>query len=231
MESIWTYNEFVQIGTDFTDIKKVETYDDMMLKFRNYKQEVELIFKTLNIDSNDTLLEIGTGTGHFAIEAAKICKKVYAIDVSQTMLNYAKLKAEKENITNIEWFNYGFLSFDFPGMQFDCAVSNMALHHLSDFWKMIAVSNIYRSLKSQGKFFLGDIIFSCGVDEIKTRIDNWINYLKDIGADPYLGAINHVKKEYSTFSWIMEGIFERAGFSYSAITDNNNFMAYLCTKK
>ena len=75
MESIWTYNEFVQIGTDFTDIKKVETYDNMMLKFRNYKQEVELIFKTLNIDSNDTLLEIGTGTGHFAIEAAKKCKK------------------------------------------------------------------------------------------------------------------------------------------------------------
>ena len=231
MESVWTYDEFVQTGTDFTDIKKVETYDNNMLKFRNYKQEAKSILKILSINSSDTLLEIGTGTGHFAIEAAKKCKKVYAIDVSQTMLNYAKLQAEKENITNIEWFNYGFLSFDFPGMQFDCAVSNLALHHLPDLWKMIALSNIYRSLKSKGKFLLGDIIFSCGIDEIETRIDELINYSMKINTDFHLGTITHVKEEYSTFSWIMEGMFERAGFSYRAVADNNNFMAYLCTKK
>jgi len=231
MESVWTYDEFIQTGTDFTDIKTVETYDNSMLKFRNYKQEAESILKILNINSNDTLLEIGTGTGHFAIEAAKKCKKVYAIDVSQTMLDYAKLQAEKENITNIEWFNYGFLSFDFPGMQFDCAVSNLVLHHLPDLWKMTALSNIYRSLKSQGKFLLGDVIFSCGIDEIKTRIDEWINDSMKINSDFYLGAITHVKEEYSTFSWIIEGMFERAGFSYRAVADNNNFMTYLCTRK
>ncbi len=231
MESIWTYDEFIQKGTDFTDIKQVETYDNKMLKFRNYKQEAESILNILNVNSSDTLLEIGTGTGHFAIEAAKKCKKVYAIDVSQTMLDYAKLQAEKENITNIEWFNSGFLSFDFPGIQFDSAVSQAALHHLPDFWKMIAVSNIYGSLKSQGKFLLGDIIFSGGIDEINTRVDAWINSFQKIDPDYYLITISHFKEEYSTFSWIMEGMFERAGFSYKALADDNNFMTYLCTKK
>jgi putative AdoMet-dependent methyltransferase len=230
MKSIWTYDEFIQTGTDYTDFKKVEAYDNKMLKFRNYKQEAESILKILNINSNDTLLEIGTGTGHFAIEAAKKCKKVYAIDVSQTMLDYAKLQAEKENITNIEWFNYGFLSFDFPTMQFDCVVSNAALHHLPDFWKIIAINNIYGSLKKQGKLLLGDIIFSCGVDEIRSRIDSWINYSMEIDIDIHSETIAHIKEEYSTFSWIMEGIFERAGFSYRIVSDNNNFMSYLCIK-
>jgi ubiquinone/menaquinone biosynthesis C-methylase UbiE len=204
-----------------------------MQKFRNYKHEAEQILNVLNVSSNHIILEIGTGTGHFAIEASKRCKKVYAIDVSKPMLDYAKLKAKKENIDNIEWLKYGFLTYDFPdNIKFDSIVSNAALHHLPDFWKMIAVNKIYKSLKEKGKFFLGDVIFSFKFDELNDKIDEWIKNSKNISVEFSSETITHVRDEYSTYSWIIEGMFERIGFKFQKLndTDANNFVAYLCSK-
>lgn len=230
MKPEWYFDEFTQVGTDYTDIKKVEVYDAKMSKFRNYKNEAKLILDTLKISSKDILLEIGTGTGHFAIEASKKCKKVYAADVSKTMLEYAISKAEKENIKNIEWINSGFLNFKFPGIKFDCIVSNAALHHLPDFWKVIALKNIYDSLKNKGNFFLSDVIFSCNINEINTIINNWIDNTKKIDDEFYSEAIIHAREEYSTFSWILECILKKIGFKYQKLSDTNNIIVYLCTK-
>jgi putative AdoMet-dependent methyltransferase len=231
MKKEWIYDEFIQTGTDFTDIKKVEEYDIKMTKFRNYKQEAELILKLVDINPNDIILDIGTGTGHFAIEASKKCQKVYAIDVSKTMLDYAKLKAKNENTTNIEWLNYGFLTYNFPNIQFDHIVSSAALHHLPDFWKMVAINNIHKLLKDSGKFILGDVIFSFGVDEITRKLEDWINYSKNIDDEFYKDTITHIKKEYSTFTWIIEGMLDRVGFQFKKLNESNNFIAYLCQKK
>jgi putative AdoMet-dependent methyltransferase len=230
MDRKWYYDEYVQTGTDFSDVKKVEAYDTKMTKFRDYRREAELILNALNVKPEHILLDIGTGTGHFAVEAAKRCKKVYALDISKTMLEYAKLKAEKENVNNIEWLNYGFLNFNFPDIKFDCIVSSAALHHLPDFWKLVAISNVYGALKEQGKFYLGDVIFSGSMDEIKVKIEAWIDNMKNIDSELHAEAITHIKKEYSTFSWVIEGLLERVGFKYQKLFDMNNFMAYLCTK-
>ncbi len=230
MDNKWYFDEFTQIGTDYSDIKKVEAYDDKMLKFRNYKEEAEFILNAFNIDSKDIILEIGTGTGHFAIEASKRCEKVYAIDVSKIMLDYAKLKAEKENRKNIEWLNYGFLSFNIPDIKFNHIVTNAALHHLPDFWKVVSIKNIYDSLKDHGNFFLGDVIYSCNIDDINLKMEESINNAKKIDNEFYNEAIIHIKEEYSTFSWIIEGIFERVGFKFQRLNEKNNFMTYICMK-
>lgn len=230
MNNKWYFDEFTQVGTDYTDINKVKVYDDKMQKFRNYKEEAEIILNKFNVNSNDVILEIGTGTGHFAIEASKRCKKVYAIDVSKTMLEYAESKADKENRTNIEWLNYGFLSYNFPDIKFNHVVTNAAFHHLPDFWKAAAVKKIYNSLKDNGKFFLGDVIFSFNIEEINLKINDWLGSYEKIDDEFYDEAIIHIKKEYSTFSWIIEGLLERSGFKYQKLNDNNNFMSYLCEK-
>jgi ubiquinone/menaquinone biosynthesis C-methylase UbiE len=232
MKAEWYFDEFTQVGTDYTDLEKVGIYDAKMQKFRNYEREAKLILSTLKIKPDDIILEIGTGTGHFALEASKKCKKVYAVDVSKTMLEYAKLKSEKENIKNIEWINSGFLNFEFPDIKFDHIVTNAALHHLPDFWKVLALKNIYNSLKNDGKFFLGDVIFSFNTDEISSKINTWINNSKKIDDDFYSEAIIHTKEEYSTFSWIIEAILEKIGFKYQKLSNDNtnNIIVYLCTK-
>ncbi|MDD5132466.1 MAG: class I SAM-dependent methyltransferase [bacterium] len=231
MNKEWYYNEYLQTGTDFSDIKKVEAYDTKMTKFRNYQREAEWILDTLGVASGQVLLDIGTGTGHFALAAAKKCQKVYAVDISKTMLEYAKLKAKKENISNIEWQHSGFLNFDFPGIKFDHVVSSAALHHLPDHWKQVAINNIYKALKDQGNFYLGDVIFSSGnIDEIDAKIEAWLDNMKNIDAELSQEAVLHVKKEYSTFAWIIEGMFGQVGFKYQKLVDASNFMSYLCTK-
>ncbi|MCX9029578.1 MAG: class I SAM-dependent methyltransferase [Candidatus Methanoperedens sp.] len=42
------------------------------------------------------MLEFGTGTGSFAIEAAKHCAKIFAVDISHQMLEFARRKAKIE---------------------------------------------------------------------------------------------------------------------------------------
>jgi putative AdoMet-dependent methyltransferase len=227
----WYFDEFTQVGTDYTDLAKVESYDAKMSKFRNYRRESEMILATLGAGPGHTLLEIGTGTGHFAVEASRACRRVCAADVSEAMLEYAKSRAEKEGRDNIEWQHRGFLSFDFPGTRFDFVVSGAALHHLPDLWKAVAVKRIHGVLADGGKFFLGDIIFSCGPEDLDSRIARWTGGYKKLDEAMYRESVVHLKAEYSTYSWIIEGMLERAGFAFRRLLDENSYMAYLCTKR
>jgi hypothetical protein len=44
-------------------------------------------------------------------------------------------------------------------------------------------------------------------------------------------TIIHIKDEFSTYDWIMEGLLEKSGFSVgSKIIEANNFLTYICSK-
>ncbi len=78
---------------------------------------------------------------------------------------------------------------------------------------------------------MGDLIFSGTLNEINNKIDTWISGIKNINAELYADAVIHVKKEYSTFSWVIEGMLEQAGFKHQKLFEANNHITYLCTKK
>lgn len=65
----WHYDEMKQVGTDYADAKEVEAYDARMRKIRDIRSETEKILESLHITQDQTLLEIGCGTGEFAIAA------------------------------------------------------------------------------------------------------------------------------------------------------------------
>ena len=95
----WYYNEFKQIGVDYTDLKEVETYDLNMQKLRDIENEAKGILELLKIKNMDLVLEIGTGTGNWR-SSFQDTAKVVAIDVSRTMIYFAKLrlKARRKRI-------------------------------------------------------------------------------------------------------------------------------------
>jgi putative AdoMet-dependent methyltransferase len=66
----WQYNELQQVGTDYADSVHVEAYNRQMQKLRDIKQEIQNIINCLDIKPDHTILEFGTGTGEFAIEAS-----------------------------------------------------------------------------------------------------------------------------------------------------------------
>lgn len=119
----WFYDETVQVGRDYQDISNVQAYDMEMAKFIDIKKESADIIEAICLGREHSLLEIGTGTGNFAIEAAKHCNEVFAIDVSPAMIAYAKQKAQNMGINNISFFQAGFLSYKHNGYPLDIIVS------------------------------------------------------------------------------------------------------------
>ena len=229
----WQYNEIQQVGTDYTDEAQVKAYDQCMQRLRDVNEETETIIKSINLKKNETILEIGTGTGSFAIEAARHCAKVIAIDVSQKMLEFAQQKAQMMGITNVEFNHAGFLTYCHTGEPLDAVVSQLALHHLPDFWKIIALRRIFEILKDGGKFYLRDAVYSFDVDNYKNFFDNLIDGVKnahgvELASDFELAT----REEYTTLDWIMEGLLKRAGFSIDKVDYSDGFMAvYVCTKE
>jgi putative AdoMet-dependent methyltransferase len=213
----WQYDEMKQVGTDYSNQSEVEFYDEKMQKLRDIKEETENIIEELGIDSDHTVLEIGIGTGEFALSAANFCKKVIALDVSSTMLEYAKKKAAKRGISNLEFHHAGFLTYEHNGTSVDAVVSQLALHHLPDFWKLIALKRIFSIMQNHGRFFLKDIVYSFDVENYREFFTDWVSGIHKVAGTELAQDLQFaIRDEYSTLDWIMEEIrfFRNLRYTY-----------------
>jgi cyclopropane fatty-acyl-phospholipid synthase-like methyltransferase len=220
------WNELQQVGTDYAEASEVERYEKRMSEFRNLAAEDAAILAALALPDNSHILEIGTGTGHFAHAAAKVGHRVMALDVSPAMLKYAENRARSEGLTDVEYRHAGFLTFAPAAGSFDAAVSVVVLHHLPDLWKAVALENIHRALKPGGQLLLRDVVFSSTGHDLATQFDGFVNAMPESVKE---GAIGHIGKEYSTLDWIMEGLLVRAGFRIERKdTELAPLIQYLC---
>ncbi len=228
----WFFEE-KQIGVDYLNEKIAEKYDDQHQSFRNFEAEASDVLNKLKITENDIIIDFGCGTGAIALNIAEHCKKVIGVDISQVMLNILENEADKRSIENIETYCAGFLSYKHEGEPVDKIVSKVALHHLPDFWKSVALINIANSLKTGGKLYLFDIIFNFDPKAYEKSINNLFKTYQQIAGDNMAAeAIIHVKDEYSTYDWIMEGLLERTGFNVDfKQIEAENHINYICTKK
>jgi len=228
----WQYNEMKQVGVDYTDVSEVEAYDLCMKKLRNIQKETEEIVNSVGLTRNQVLLEFGTGTGELAIEVAKQCAKVIAADVSSTMLEYAKQKAENQGIGNIEYCHAGFLTYEHCGEPLDVVVSQLTLHHLPDFWKLVALKRINSILKKGGKFYLRDTVYSFDIENYKEFFNAWLGGIKQVAGEELAKDTEiAISDEFSTCDWIMEGLIKRAGFKIERMDYYEGFLAvFVCIK-
>jgi putative AdoMet-dependent methyltransferase len=104
-----------------------------MQKYRDIQGEIREILDFLELQPEQSVLEMGTGTGEFAQEAARHCAQVYAVNLSEGMLRYAENKGQARGVANVKFLPGGFLTYKHVGVQLDCIVSQIALHHLPDF--------------------------------------------------------------------------------------------------
>ena len=226
----WYYNEMVQVGADFTKREVVEAYDARHRRFRDIDKENEAIIAGLGLQSGHTLVDIGCGTGALALYAARRCAKVHAVDISPAMLDYTGWKAGQQGLTNIVCHHGGFLTYVHAGPPLDAVTTAMALHHLSDFWKQKALNRLSGLLKPGGRLYLADVVFS--EENVEANISAWIDQLtSQAGPDMADDIVRHVRQEYSTFTWILEGMLTRAGFRIDQSEYFNGVLArYFATK-
>ncbi len=228
----WMYNEFNQVGVDYSENETVNEYDSEMESFRDYEQEVEAFLEKLNISDPGklTVIDIGCGTGAFSIHAAKHFKQIHAVDVSKEMINAASAKAEAKNIKNIEFHNSGFLQFQ-PKMEADIINTKWAFHHLPDYWKQVGLLNMNKMLKLDGIMFMSDVVFKFDPD-YEANTDTLIRQLSKDFSEDFINEVKiHIRDEYSTFDWVLQGLIERAGFSIEQMnTDDVLESEYVCRK-
>lgn len=162
----------------------------------------------------------------------KALSKSFAVDVSPVMLEYARKKAISRERKNIEFHHAGFLTFNELPEQFDMIFTQLALHHLPDFWKTIAVRNMYNLLKEGGKLFIKDVVYPSNIENYTPFFNAIVEGIESsAGADFTKEIVDHIKKEYSTLDWILEEMLKKAGFSILETNVENGFIyTYLCEK-
>lgn len=111
------------------------------------------------------ILEIGTGTGRFFLEALRSGADIYGIDISRHMLNILLDKLNPEDHYRIGLQNIINFSFDF---KFDLILAPFrVLMHIHDSDEQLAaLNNVYRHLNKNGRF-----IFDVFVPDLEKLID------------------------------------------------------------
>lgn len=107
-------------------------------------QNIEFIKET-----KGKILDLGCGTGrHFTKTEAEI----YAVDFSNEMIKYAKLKAKKLKLKNIKFFVADAWKLPFPDNYFDAVLCIAVMHCIQTKAKRQKVlDEIYRVLKPKGR--------------------------------------------------------------------------------
>jgi putative AdoMet-dependent methyltransferase len=224
----WQFNEFQDFGfstrEDIAEYERRSGIDPAIERGRLLE---------LGLGESDALLELGCGTGVLAVEAAKICRHVTAVDVSTAMLDYARAKARKVGVDNIEFVQAGFLTYWHGDEPVDMVVTQRALHHLPDFWKVQALERIRFMLRPGGTLYISDLIYSFEPEEAGKSIDDWIGATaqKDQGFRREFFE-EHVRNEHSTYSWLLEAMLERLGFEIqdARYDPRKAYAAYICVR-
>jgi len=202
-------------GRENLDASHVERYDAK--EDASAASEVALL-EEAGLTLESTVIEFGAGTGQFSVEVAPACSRVVAVDVSPLMLRRLEAKVAELALTNVELVRAGFLSYEHVGKPAGFIYSRLALHHLPDFWKAIALRRMADMLRPGGVLRLWDAVYSFEPTDAERRIEAWCAGFGEAAEDEWGRADleEHVRDEHSTFTWLLEPMMERSGFE---ITD------------
>ncbi len=105
--------------------------------------------------SDKAILDFGGGTGLLALSLAKQAQSVTLVDISEKMLEQAHLKAEQQDIKNIQFLEQDLLANPLE-QQFDLIVVSRVLHHMPDLDATLAV--FYHHLRENGQVLIADFV-------------------------------------------------------------------------
>ncbi|MDP6635893.1 MAG: class I SAM-dependent methyltransferase [Phycisphaerae bacterium] len=228
----WQWDETAKISTDYCDETQAQNYDALHVRPDRTHAEYEEILDSMNPQPDWCLMDIGCGTGTFAMAAARRCEHVYAVDISQAMLEVAAVKARDAGVSNITFLQGGFLTYEHGGGAVDAITSQLVLHHLPDMWKQIALGRMAEMLKPAGVLYLRDVVFQFEHDRHAEVFDKWVDEVAELFGQACMAsqAESHIRREFSTFGWIMEGLLKRAGFDVEQADYSRRLAEYFCRK-
>ena len=134
------------------------SYDSLTEQFDHFTERLSSplaarMVELAEIKQSDAVLDIGTGTGVVALQAAKMLGaegKIHGIDLSEEMLATADAKAERLGLgQRVEFSQMDAEELDFDAAKFDVVVSLFALLHFPH--PLTALREIHRVMRPGGR--------------------------------------------------------------------------------
>ena len=113
----------------------------------------QAVEKQIDLLSDKEILDFGGGTGLLTLPLAKQAKFVTLVDISEKMLEQARLKVERQEIKNIQFLEQDLLANPLE-QEFDLIVVCRVLHHMPDL--DAALSLFHQHLKEDGQLLIAD---------------------------------------------------------------------------
>ena len=144
----WYMGREISYVMGFEGISWLERFD------REKEENVSTLIKNMKIKFNDTIADIGAGSGYHVFRLAPLAKKglIYAVDIQSEMLMAIEMTKESRKIRNIETILGNEKSVHLPNNSVDKILMVDVYHEFNFPVEMIA--SMKNALKPNGQLFL-----------------------------------------------------------------------------
>ncbi len=232
MPSSWMIDQLEYAGPEHLDPGYVAGYDRKQ-GYPGVQDDLEALTVLGVLGAESTVVDLGAGTGRFALAAAAMCRRVIAVDVSAAMLAHVRRTADESAVANVECVRAGYLDYEHQGGPADVVYTRNALHQLPDFWKGLALHRVASMLRPGGVLVLHDLVYDFSPGEASGVLEDWMAGAATDPAEGYTREdfATHVRTEFSTFSWLLEPLITRAGLRIlSREVSGRIYARYVCRK-
>lgn len=150
-----------------------QIWDEIRNNFFSPK-DLNGIFERIDFDYNETLLDLGTGTGFIPLHFATYVKEAIGLDSNNEMLETAVKNKRMLGVENVSFVHGNIEDMPFYGRRFDLIFCNLVLHHLVEPFK--SIRQIPRLLKRGSKFIIVDFKRHTNKKLADSMKDIWLGF-------------------------------------------------------
>jgi ArsR family transcriptional regulator len=170
------YRQREQNSRDFFrhNAEKFEQQRDLIASYEQYAETVAAVLRDAPLPATQTALEVGPGDGAFLPVLAATFDRVVALDNAEEMLERAQATVAEAGLDNVRLILGDTGAGHLQGLQADCAVVNMVLHHTPAPEQVLR--DIAGCLRSGGVVIVTDL---CRHDQVWAREncgDLWLGF-------------------------------------------------------
>jgi len=119
---------------------------------------VEDICSKIPLKIEDSLLDVGCGTGVVTLPLSRRCREIHAVDPGEKVLEKARARCQEERIRNVTYYQAKALSLPFPDVRFDHVLMYAVIHYLEN-WSQVerCVTELTRVCRPGGTILIAEI--------------------------------------------------------------------------